>query len=53
MVVFPEELNRKISLHIIMKGRSLHFNVISSGELMVYLQKEKSQVKVFWCKDGW
>ena len=36
-VAFPEKPNRKISLYIVIKGKSLHFNAISSGELMIYL----------------
>ena len=36
-VVFPEEPNRKISLHTVIKGKSLYFNTIYSKELIVRL----------------
>ena len=51
-VAFPEEPNRKIFLHIVLKGESLHFNIISFEDLMAYLQKLELQVKVLWCKDS-
>ena len=36
IIVFPEELNRKIPLYIVIKGKSLHFNTISFRELIIY-----------------
>ena len=52
MIAFPEEPNRKISLYIIIKGRLLHFNIMSLGELLVHLQEKKLTVKVLWYKNG-
>ena len=46
MVAFPEEPNRKISLHVVIKERLLYFNAISSEELMIYLQEKEPQVKI-------
>ena len=52
MVAFPEEPNRKIFLKIVIKGKSLHFNIMCSEELMARLQEEGSQIKVLWYKDS-
>ena len=36
MVVFPKELNRKISLLIVIERKLLHFDAMCSEELMAH-----------------
>ena len=45
-VVFPEAPNKKIFFQIVLKGRSLYFNIIVFKELIAQLQEENLQVKV-------
>ena len=52
MVAFLEELNVRIFLQIVLKGKLLYFNAIYPKELMTHLQGKKLQVKVLWYKDS-